>query len=120
MVAAHVPNAVFKHLAMNSPGLFQVALFNQDLAEHSQNINSLGMVASQAESCAVENLLQQVDGSVDVTGAPHRDGQFVSRRERLRMFRAQQVGMRIQRVEKRDDASGARHFAASREGRNSK
>jgi hypothetical protein len=58
--------------------LLQVALFDQYLPERNQNINPQGMIASKAGSCAIENLLQQADGSVDITGAPHRNSEFVS------------------------------------------
>jgi hypothetical protein len=70
----------------NHPGLLQMMVLEHDFPEGTEHIDSHGMLGSEGRSEAMEGLIQQTDGSIDLTGAPERQGQLVDYAESMGMI----------------------------------
>jgi hypothetical protein len=98
MVGARMPNAMLQYFAMNRAGPLKIKLFEQDLPKRTANIHSHRMFTSARGSEAIDSLVQQVDGSLDVAHAPQGNGEFVNHGKSSRITRAEEIGVRIQRI----------------------
>jgi len=85
MIRAGVPDAAFQDLAQNRAGLLEMTLFEHDFPEGTEYIHPHRMFACEGGRQVIEGLVQQTNGSVDITGTPEGNGQFVDHRESLRI-----------------------------------